>query len=35
LTVLFWDLVGSTEFAAGLDPEEWRECPAIIEPLLK
>src|ERR1700746_3886652 len=24
LTVLFCDLVGSTEFAARLDPEEWR-----------
>src|ERR1700751_1711921 len=25
LTVLFCDLVGSTEIAARLDPEEWRE----------
>src|ERR1700730_16349299 len=25
LTVLFCDLVGSTEIAAQLDPEEWRE----------
>jgi class 3 adenylate cyclase len=25
LTVLFCDLVGSTEISAGLDPEEWRE----------
>src|SRR5438045_6037209 len=25
LTVLFCDLVGSTELAAHLDPEEWRE----------
>ena len=25
LTVLFCDLVGSTELAAQLDPEEWRE----------
>src|SRR5215469_11488103 len=25
LTVLFCDLVGSTEIAAHLDPEEWRE----------
>jgi class 3 adenylate cyclase/tetratricopeptide (TPR) repeat protein len=28
LTVLFCDLVGSTEIAAGLDPEEWRETVA-------
>jgi uncharacterized membrane protein YvbJ len=26
LTVLFCDLVGSTEIASRLDPEEWREC---------
>jgi len=25
LTILFSDLVGSTELAAGLDPEDWRE----------
>ena len=25
LTVMFCDLVGSTEIAAQLDPEEWRE----------
>jgi class 3 adenylate cyclase len=28
LTVLFCDLVGSTEIAAQLDPEEWRETIA-------
>jgi class 3 adenylate cyclase len=28
LTVLFCDLVGSTEIAARLDPEEWREMVA-------
>src|SRR5215831_6134750 len=28
LTVLFCDLVGSTEIAANLDPEEWRELVA-------
>src|SRR5215470_4556623 len=28
LTVLFCDLVGSTELAAQLDPEEWRETVA-------
>src|SRR6266567_1043058 len=28
LTVLFCDLVGSTEIAARLDPEEWREVIA-------
>ena len=28
LTVLFCDLVGSTEIAARLDPEEWRETAA-------
>jgi class 3 adenylate cyclase len=28
LTVLFCDLVGSTELAARLDPEEWRETVA-------
>jgi class 3 adenylate cyclase len=28
LTVLFCDLVGSTEIAARLDPEEWRELLA-------
>ena len=28
LTVLFCDLVGSTEIAAQLDPEEWREIVA-------
>src|SRR5215472_8713795 len=28
LTVLFCDLVGSTEIAAQLDPEEWREFVA-------
>ena len=28
LTVLFCDLVGSTEIAASLDPEEWREIDA-------
>jgi class 3 adenylate cyclase len=28
LTVLFCDLVGSTEIAANLDPEEWRELMA-------
>src|SRR5262249_31343613 len=28
LTVLFCDLVGSTEIAAQLDPEEWRELVA-------
>jgi class 3 adenylate cyclase len=28
LTVLFCDLVGSTEIAATLDPEEWRETVA-------
>jgi hypothetical protein len=32
LTVLFCDLVGSTEIASHLDPEEWREVVAgIIE----
>ena len=29
LTVLFCDLVGSTEIAAQLDPEEWREVVAL------
>ncbi|HKV54960.1 MAG TPA: AAA family ATPase [Candidatus Binataceae bacterium] len=29
LTVLFCDLVGSTEIASRLDPEEWRETIAI------
>jgi class 3 adenylate cyclase/tetratricopeptide (TPR) repeat protein len=28
LTVLFCDLVGSTEIAAGMDPEEWRDIAA-------
>src|SRR5260370_4495864 len=28
LTVLFCDLVGSTEIAAQLDPEEWRDTLA-------
>jgi ribosomal protein L40E len=28
LTVLFCDLVGSTEIAAQLDPEEWRDLVA-------
>src|SRR5947208_2142677 len=28
LTVLFCDLVGSTQIAARLDPEEWRETVA-------
>jgi len=28
LTVLFCDLVGSTEISARLDPEEWREIEA-------
>ncbi len=28
LTVLFCDLVGSTEIAAQLDPEEWRDTVA-------
>src|SRR6516162_661227 len=28
LTVLFCDLVGSTEIAARLDPEEWRDVAA-------
>src|SRR5215472_9754005 len=28
LTVLFCDLVGSTEIASRLDPEEWRELVA-------
>ena len=28
LTVLFCDLVGSTEIASRLDPEEWRELAA-------
>ena len=28
LTVMFCDLVGSTEIAARLDPEEWRELVA-------
>src|SRR5262249_33725917 len=28
LTILFCDLVGSTEIAAQLDPEEWRELVA-------
>src|ERR1700756_792954 len=28
LTVLFCDLVGSTEITARLDPEEWREVVA-------
>src|SRR6266581_1853736 len=28
LTVLFCDLVGSTEIASHLDPEEWREIVA-------
>src|SRR5215831_14255435 len=28
LTVLFCDLVGSTEIASSLDPEEWREMAA-------
>ncbi len=28
MTVLFCDLVGSTEISAGLDPEEWREIEA-------
>src|SRR5437773_12556302 len=28
LTVLFCDLVGSTEIAARLDPEQWRETVA-------
>jgi hypothetical protein len=28
LTLLFCDLVGSTEIAAQLDPEEWREVVA-------
>jgi hypothetical protein len=29
LTVLFCDLIGSTEIAAQLDPEEWREVLAL------
>jgi class 3 adenylate cyclase/tetratricopeptide (TPR) repeat protein len=29
LTVLFCDLVGSTEIASHLDPEEWREIVAV------
>ncbi|MBV8362845.1 MAG: zinc ribbon domain-containing protein, partial [Deltaproteobacteria bacterium] len=29
LTVLFCDLVGSTEIAARLDPEEWQETVAV------
>ena len=29
LTVLFCDLVGSTEISARLDPEEWREIVAV------
>jgi hypothetical protein len=29
LTVLFCDLVGSTEIAAQLDPEEWRETVTV------
>src|SRR2546430_6413061 len=32
LTVLFCDLVGSTEIAARLDPEEWRENVADYQP---
>ena len=32
LTVLFYDLVGSTEIAARLDPEEWREIVASYQP---
>ena len=31
LTVLFCDLVGSTEIAAQLDPEEWREMVAAYQ----
>jgi class 3 adenylate cyclase/DNA-binding winged helix-turn-helix (wHTH) protein/tetratricopeptide (TPR) repeat protein len=31
LTVLFCDLVGSTEIAARLDPEEWRETVASYQ----
>ena len=31
LTVLFCDLVGSTEIAAQLDPEEWRELAASYQ----
>jgi class 3 adenylate cyclase len=31
LTVLFCDLVGSTEIAARLDPEEWRETVAAYQ----
>ncbi len=39
LTVLFCDLVGSTELASGLDPEDWREvvrgyqhlCSEVVE----
>jgi class 3 adenylate cyclase len=31
LTVLFCDLVGSTEIAARLDPEEWRETVAAYD----
>jgi class 3 adenylate cyclase/tetratricopeptide (TPR) repeat protein len=31
LTVLFCDLVGSTEIAARLDPEEWREIVASYQ----
>src|SRR5207245_11574767 len=32
LTMLFCDLVGSTEIAARLDPEEWREIVADYHP---
>src|SRR5690242_12256522 len=31
LTVLFCDLVGSTEIASQLDPEEWRELVASYQ----
>ena len=31
LTVVFCDLVGSTEIAAQLDPEEWREVVASYD----
>ena len=30
LTVLFCDLVGSTEISSKLDPEEWREATRAV-----
>ncbi len=33
LTVLFSDLVGSTEIAAKLDPEDWRDIAADVTPV--